>query len=227
MTAMELLARLLSAPGPLKVDGRAEGAAVLLEADGCTLARGQDSHGNDTLGLVQTGPSVWGDYLRHALRPRPTCRGLPPRRQHPGRRPTPRPHAAAGTVATVPWWWPTSRPPAAAASAAPGTARRARPSPSAPSSAPRVRALTGSASPPRWRCARPWPPPLRAAGHPCRIKWPNDLYVGDRKLAGILVERADSLATIGVGINVTLDPAGLPDHLGATGHQPRVAGSAP
>lgn len=46
-----------------------------------------------------------------------------------------------------------------------------------------------------------------------RLKWPNDIYVGDRKLAGVLVEarwrgpRLDWLA-IGVGINVR-PPAGI------------------
>lgn len=47
----------------------------------------------------------------------------------------------------------------------------------------------------------------RFAGSPVRLKWPNDLYVGDRKLAGILVEarwrdgRVDWVA-IGFGLNV-------------------------
>src|SRR5438874_2355852 len=45
------------------------------------------------------------------------------------------------------------------------------------------------------------------AASPIRLKWPNDLYVGDRKLAGILIEarwregRPDWVA-IGVGINL-------------------------
>jgi BirA family biotin operon repressor/biotin-[acetyl-CoA-carboxylase] ligase len=46
--------------------------------------------------------------------------------------------------------------------------------------------------------------------HPrVRLKWPNDLWVGDRKLAGILIETASSsapsaprYAVIGVGINI-------------------------
>lgn len=42
---------------------------------------------------------------------------------------------------------------------------------------------------------------------PVRVKWPNDVFVRDRKLAGILVEgqiRGDALASvvIGVGVNV-------------------------
>ncbi|MEO8858556.1 MAG: biotin--[acetyl-CoA-carboxylase] ligase, partial [Burkholderiaceae bacterium] len=44
-----------------------------------------------------------------------------------------------------------------------------------------------------------------------RIKWPNDLWLDDRKLAGILIETAslgDSrVAVIGVGINIRQRPA--------------------
>ncbi|HEX7382550.1 MAG TPA: biotin--[acetyl-CoA-carboxylase] ligase [Nevskiaceae bacterium] len=45
-----------------------------------------------------------------------------------------------------------------------------------------------------------------------RIKWPNDLYAEGRKLAGILVERADARGAgcrvvIGVGVNVFMTPA--------------------
>jgi BirA family biotin operon repressor/biotin-[acetyl-CoA-carboxylase] ligase len=47
----------------------------------------------------------------------------------------------------------------------------------------------------------------RFAPEPVRLKWPNDIFLGDRKLAGVLVEarwhgpRLDWLA-VGVGINV-------------------------
>jgi BirA family biotin operon repressor/biotin-[acetyl-CoA-carboxylase] ligase len=42
---------------------------------------------------------------------------------------------------------------------------------------------------------------------PCTVKWPNDIYVGERKLAGILLEHffeGDSLSfsVIGAGVNV-------------------------
>ncbi len=45
-----------------------------------------------------------------------------------------------------------------------------------------------------------------------RLKWPNDVIAGDRKLAGILIELGgDALgpchAVIGIGINLRLDPA--------------------
>lgn len=46
----------------------------------------------------------------------------------------------------------------------------------------------------------------RHLGRQVLIKWPNDIYVGDRKLVGILIENAFSSAIdhsiIGVGINV-------------------------
>ena len=60
--------------------------------------------------------------------------------------------------------------------------------------------------------------PLRAglavadvAGPGARVKWPNDVWVDGRKVAGILVEaRAGEWAILGIGVNVALDPATLP-----------------
>jgi BirA family biotin operon repressor/biotin-[acetyl-CoA-carboxylase] ligase len=55
------------------------------------------------------------------------------------------------------------------------------------------------------------------ADAPLRLKWPNDVFVGDRKLAGVLVEarwhghRLDWLA-VGVGINVR-----APEAIGGAG----------
>jgi BirA family biotin operon repressor/biotin-[acetyl-CoA-carboxylase] ligase len=43
-----------------------------------------------------------------------------------------------------------------------------------------------------------------------RLKWPNDVLVGDRKLAGILAERVDDAVVIGVGLNVGLRAEELP-----------------
>ncbi|WP_433328971.1 biotin--[acetyl-CoA-carboxylase] ligase [Spirillospora sp. CA-294931] len=43
-----------------------------------------------------------------------------------------------------------------------------------------------------------------------RLKWPNDLMVGDRKLAGVLVEKVDDALVVGVGLNVGLKAAELP-----------------
>ena len=61
--------------------------------------------------------------------------------------------------------------------------------------------------------------PLRAglavadvAGSGARVKWPNDVWIEGRKVAGILVEaRPDpGWAILGIGVNVALDPATLP-----------------
>lgn len=43
------------------------------------------------------------------------------------------------------------------------------------------------------------------AAQPLRIKWPNDVYAGDRKLSGVLIDRdtrRPNTYRIGVGINV-------------------------
>lgn len=42
------------------------------------------------------------------------------------------------------------------------------------------------------------------------IKWPNDLMIGDAKLAGILLERSGDAVVIGFGVNLATRPA-LPD----------------
>ncbi|MFC2019104.1 biotin--[acetyl-CoA-carboxylase] ligase [Chloroflexota bacterium] len=49
-----------------------------------------------------------------------------------------------------------------------------------------------------------------------RIKWPNDVLIGDRKLCGILAEssvRGDRVdyAIIGIGLNVNLEPGCFPE----------------
>jgi BirA family biotin operon repressor/biotin-[acetyl-CoA-carboxylase] ligase len=43
-----------------------------------------------------------------------------------------------------------------------------------------------------------------------RLKWPNDLLVGERKLAGVLAERVEAAVVVGVGLNVSLRPEELP-----------------
>jgi len=61
--------------------------------------------------------------------------------------------------------------------------------------------------------------PLRAglavadvAGSAALVKWPNDVLLGGRKLAGVLVEARpqDGWAVLGVGINVAVEIAELP-----------------
>ena len=40
-------------------------------------------------------------------------------------------------------------------------------------------------------------------GREAGIKWPNDIFVDDRKIAGILVEQSENLALPAIGLNVT------------------------
>jgi BirA family biotin operon repressor/biotin-[acetyl-CoA-carboxylase] ligase len=47
-----------------------------------------------------------------------------------------------------------------------------------------------------------------ACGEPVRLKWPNDLLIEGRKLAGILVERRDERCVVGIGVNLTWAPPG-------------------
>ncbi len=42
----------------------------------------------------------------------------------------------------------------------------------------------------------------RATGVVAVLKWPNDLLVGERKLAGILAESAGDAVVVGIGVNV-------------------------
>ncbi|MEO8092448.1 MAG: biotin--[acetyl-CoA-carboxylase] ligase [bacterium] len=40
----------------------------------------------------------------------------------------------------------------------------------------------------------------------CRVKWPNDVWIDERKVSGVLIEaRPPEWAVIGVGINLTID----------------------
>jgi BirA family transcriptional regulator, biotin operon repressor / biotin---[acetyl-CoA-carboxylase] ligase len=49
----------------------------------------------------------------------------------------------------------------------------------------------------------------------CRIKWPNDVWVGERKLSGILIEGRpqEGWAVIGIGLNVRTESDEFPDEL--------------
>lgn len=53
-----------------------------------------------------------------------------------------------------------------------------------------------------------------ATGHEARIKWPNDVRVRGRKIAGVLVERGSS-SIVGIGLNVNLSEQDLPEDLAA------------
>ncbi len=55
-----------------------------------------------------------------------------------------------------------------------------------------------------------------------RLRWPNDVLVGDRKLAGLLIDQFQSgLAVVGIGINVRNRPESRNPALG--GHVVRLA----
>jgi BirA family transcriptional regulator, biotin operon repressor / biotin---[acetyl-CoA-carboxylase] ligase len=75
--------------------------------------------------------------------------------------------------------------------------------------------------------------PLTAAVAVCEalpvmaaIKWPNDVWIGGRKVAGILVEGRpqEGWAVLGVGLNVTTEA--FPDELAETATSLRLAGAS-
>ena len=55
----------------------------------------------------------------------------------------------------------------------------------------------------------------RVTGLEPRIKLPNDVLIGERKVAGILAEARDGRVVLGIGVNVNVDPSGLPEGLRA------------
>jgi BirA family biotin operon repressor/biotin-[acetyl-CoA-carboxylase] ligase len=56
------------------------------------------------------------------------------------------------------------------------------------------------------------------AGAGARVKWPNDVLLDGRKVAGVLVEGRPQAgwAVLGMGVNAALDPQTLPEDLRAT-----------
>jgi BirA family biotin operon repressor/biotin-[acetyl-CoA-carboxylase] ligase len=49
----------------------------------------------------------------------------------------------------------------------------------------------------------------------CKVKWPNDIHAGGRKLAGVLIEARpqDGWAVIGIGLNLTIEEDEFPPDL--------------
>jgi BirA family biotin operon repressor/biotin-[acetyl-CoA-carboxylase] ligase len=52
-------------------------------------------------------------------------------------------------------------------------------------------------------------------GIECAIKWPNDIWLDERKLGGILIEARpqDGWAVLGIGLNLTIAPGEFPPEL--------------
>jgi BirA family biotin operon repressor/biotin-[acetyl-CoA-carboxylase] ligase len=52
-------------------------------------------------------------------------------------------------------------------------------------------------------------------GIECKVKWPNDIHLDGRKLAGILIEARpqDGWAVLGIGLNLTIAPNEFPEEL--------------
>ncbi|WP_447598026.1 biotin--[acetyl-CoA-carboxylase] ligase [Nitrospira sp. Nam80] len=59
-----------------------------------------------------------------------------------------------------------------------------------------------------------------AAAIPCRLKWPNDVLIGENKVAGILCESVSrqptTIVVVGIGINVNGRPEDFPEDLRKT-----------
>ena len=69
-------------------------------------------------------------------------------------------------------------------------------------------------------------------GRPAAVKWPNDVLVDGRKVAGILTEmegEAERVAfvLVGIGVNVNLDPVHLPPEIAASATSLLAATGAP
>lgn len=67
-------------------------------------------------------------------------------------------------------------------------------------------------------------------GLEARIKWPNDVLIGGKKVCGILIENdlhrgTVNFSVIGIGINISFDPADYPDiYSPATGLEAEAGG---
>ena len=72
---------------------------------------------------------------------------------------------------------------------------------------------------------------LERLGVEARLEWPNDLLLGERKLAGILAESRASadgepLVVVGVGVNVSHRPADFPPEIAPLATSLAIAGHA-
>ncbi|MFT4547287.1 MAG: BirA family biotin operon repressor/biotin-[acetyl-CoA-carboxylase] ligase [Verrucomicrobiales bacterium] len=60
-----------------------------------------------------------------------------------------------------------------------------------------------------------------------QIKWPNDVYLDGKKLAGILVEARGEIAVVGIGINVDTHEDEFPEELEYPAISLRIAAGKP
>jgi BirA family biotin operon repressor/biotin-[acetyl-CoA-carboxylase] ligase len=69
----------------------------------------------------------------------------------------------------------------------------------------------------------------RSAPVGCSIKWPNDVWIEGRKVAGILIEGRprDGWAVLGIGLNVGTAPDEFPPELHGVATSLRAAGADP
>lgn len=70
----------------------------------------------------------------------------------------------------------------------------------------------------------------RLPGHDVKVKWPNDVYVGARKISGVLIEipPGDSgTLVIGIGINVNNSTSEAPEEVASTVATMRDLGGEP
>ena len=65
-----------------------------------------------------------------------------------------------------------------------------------------------------------------AADTDFRFKWPNDLLVEGRKIAGILIEADGDAAAVGIGVNTARTPGEVDDSAGDLGGRRRASGLA-
>lgn len=69
-----------------------------------------------------------------------------------------------------------------------------------------------------------WAEVLGGLGFDAGVKWPNDVLVGGRKIAGILSEAVDgSLAVVGMGINVEQNQTDFPEEFADRATSLRIA----
>lgn len=67
----------------------------------------------------------------------------------------------------------------------------------------------------------------REAGLEALLKWPNDVLVGGRKVAGILLEASGGVVVVGIGINVNQDTDDLPAQTRTPATSLAIAGGRP